>query len=75
MSKSPYFLLNKIINSNKNETELKMQNPTHTLRETNLLLPLIKNRELKIKLWWAGARERKKGAFFCNVYFVQKKLF
>ena len=50
MSKSPYFLLNKIINSNKNETELKMQNPTHTLRETNLLLPLIKNRELKIKL-------------------------
>ena len=49
-SKSPCFLLNKIINSNENETELKMQNPTHTLRETNLLLPLIKNRELKIKL-------------------------
>ena len=29
-SKSPCFLLHKNINFNKNEVELKMENPTHT---------------------------------------------
>ena len=29
-SKSPCILLNKSINFNKNETESKMENPTHT---------------------------------------------
>ena len=32
-SKSPYFLLNKKINFNKNETNSKMENPTHVERE------------------------------------------
>ena len=36
-----YFLLNKIINFDKNETEPKMENPTHTFREMNLVLQLI----------------------------------
>ena len=30
--------LNKNINFNKNETEPKMENPTHSFRETNLVL-------------------------------------
>ena len=40
-SKSPCILLNKNINFNKNETESKMENPTHSFRETNLVLQLI----------------------------------
>ena len=40
-SKSPCILLNKNINFNKNETELKMENPTNSFRETKLVLQLI----------------------------------
>ena len=40
-SKSPCILLNKNINFNKNEMESKMENPTHSFRETNLVLQLI----------------------------------
>ena len=34
-------LLNKNIYFNKNETESKMENPTHSFRETNLVCQLI----------------------------------
>ena len=37
-SKSPCILLNKNINFNKNETESKMENPTHGFGKTNLML-------------------------------------
>ena len=40
-SKSPCILFNKNINFNETETESKMENPTHTFRETNLVLKLI----------------------------------
>ena len=40
-SKSPCILLNKNINFDKNETELKMENPTNILRVMNLVLQLI----------------------------------
>ena len=40
-SKSLQILMNKNINFNKNKTELKMENPTHGVRETNLVLQLI----------------------------------
>ena len=33
ISKSPCILLKKNINFNKNETELKMENPTHSFRD------------------------------------------
>ena len=39
--KSPCFLLNKKLNFNKNETESKIENPTHSFGETRLLLQLI----------------------------------
>ena len=48
-SKNPYFLLNKIINFNKNETESKME-------RWILCFSAFKNRELKVKLWWVGDR-------------------
>ena len=40
-SKSPCIFLSKNINFNENETESKMENPTHSFRETNLVLQLI----------------------------------
>ena len=40
-STSPCILLNKNINFNKNETESKMENLTHSFREANLVLQLI----------------------------------
>ena len=40
-SKSLCILLNEIINFNKNETELKMENSTDSFTETNLVLQLI----------------------------------
>ena len=40
-SKSPCSLLNKNINFNEKETESKMENPTDSFRETNLMLQPI----------------------------------
>ena len=39
-SKNPCILLSKNINFNKNETESKMANHTHSFRGTNLVLQL-----------------------------------
>ena len=36
-----YFVEQKHKNFNKNETELKIENPTHSFREMNLVLQLI----------------------------------
>ena len=71
-SKSPCFLLNKNINF-INETESKMENPTHI---DWWIFPFssYRNRRLKIKLWWVWVRKRKKSAFFVD-YFVQRKFF
>ena len=63
-SKTPCILLNKNINFNKNETESRMKNPTHSFKRRTLCFSSYKNRKLKVKLWWVGARERKKRAFF-----------
>ena len=65
-SKRLCFLLDKNIKFNKNETRSKMENSTHTFREINcfqLCFSLYKNCELKVKLWWVGAREWKKCIF------------
>ena len=49
-SKSSCILLNKNINFNKIETESKIENPTHSLKETNLSFVSYKNRKFKVKL-------------------------
>ena len=50
-SKSGYFQLDKNINFNKNEAELKIENPTHKFRDPNIVIqPSYKNRLLKVKL-------------------------
>ena len=53
------FLLSKNIKFNKNEMKPKMENSAHSFREMNHVLC-----ELKVKLWWHRARERKRKAFF-----------
>ena len=40
-SKSPFILLNKDINFNKNGTDSKMKDPTYSFREVNVALQLI----------------------------------
>ena len=42
-----------------------MENPTPSVRETNLeLFSSYKNLKLKVQLWRVGIRKRKKRAFF-----------
>ena len=51
---------------NENGMESKMENPTHRFRETNYVLHLYKNR--KLKLWWVGAREKKREHFLYRLF-------
>ena len=62
-SKILCFLLNKSINLNRNETESKMENPTHTFRETILVLQLIQESRIKSETVMSW-KKRKKIAFF-----------
>ena len=49
-SKTPCIFLNKNINFNKNERKLKMEKPTQIFIETNLVLQLIYQPQIKSKL-------------------------
>ena len=60
MSKSLYFLLNKNINLIKTKRNRKLKILHELLERQTFWYSSYKNRELKVKLWWAGARERKK---------------
>ena len=69
-STSPCILLNKSINFNENETESKI--PLTVLERWTMCFSSYKNWELKAILWWAGAQERKMGAFFVTFVFNEK---
>ena len=58
------FLLNKNKNFNKNETNRKWKIPKTVLERWIMCVSSYKNCELKVKLSWVGARERKKSGFF-----------
>ena len=76
-SKSPRILLNKNVNfnKNKNETESKMENPTQSFRETNIVfISSYKNRKLKVKLMSCCLR-KKKGDFFVPFILSERNLF
>ena len=63
-SKSTCILLNKNTNFNKKKQNRKWEIPHTALERRTVYFCLYKNRKLKVKLWWAGARESKKRAFF-----------
>ena len=46
----------------KNKTESKMENPYTVLERRTLCFSSYRNCKLKVKVWWVGARERKKKA-------------
>ena len=77
-SKKPCILSKKNKNFNKNKMESKMENSTHSF---TLCFSSYKNCKLKVKLWWVGARKRKKRTLLyhlfclCTVYFVRRKFF
>ena len=58
-SRNPCILLNKNINFNKSKTESKMENPTHSFRETNHVLQLIQSKTDKLEF-----DKGKRGHFF-----------
>ena len=71
-SKIPCFLLNKNINFDKNETESKIENPTNSFREMNLVPAQIRITKLQIKsktVMSSSSRKKKEG-IFCTIYFV-----
>ena len=73
-SKSPFILLNKNTNF-KNKTESKMENPTHSFRETNRVLQLIQESQIKSKTVMSWSSQNKKEFIFYIVYFVWKEIF
>ena len=67
-------ILNKNINFNKNETESKMENPRHSFRETNLVLQLIYEFQIKNKTDELELAKEKQDIFYI-VYFVRRNFF
>ena len=62
--KSPCILLNKNINFNKNEMKSKMENPTHSFRETKLVFQLIYESQIKSKTVMSWSSRKKKEDIF-----------
>ena len=64
------FLLNRKLNFDKNETEFKMENPTHAFKDTNLVLQPMQESWIKSKTVMNWLTKEKRVHWFCNVYFV-----
>ena len=73
-SKSPCILLNKNINFNKNGTELKMENPTHGFRETNLVFQLLKESKIKSNTVMSWSSWKKKEGILLRRLFCPKDI-
>ena len=52
-----------------------MENPTHSFRETKLVLHLIKELQIKKKTVMSWSSRKKKEAIFYTVYFVRREFF
>ena len=75
--KESEFLLNKNINFNKNKSESKMENATHSFREINLVFQLIWKSQIKSKTVMSWGSRKNRRAFFALPIrlFCQKKMF
>ena len=67
-SKSPCFLWNRNINFNKNESGLKIENPTHNFREMKLKPQLIQESRIKSKTAMRCSSRKKKKHFFKRLF-------
>ena len=65
-SKSPWTLLNKNINFNKSVMERKVENHTHSFRETNLVFQLILESQIKSNTLINWSSRKKKKVFFVS---------
>ena len=76
LSQSPCFLLSKNKSFNRNEAESKMENPTHSFREMNHMLQLVKALRIQSKIVssWMDLTKEKEG-IFCNVCFARRNFF
>ena len=75
-----YFKVKEFMHFVKQETLKAKLNPKwkipHTVLERRTLcFSSYKNRKLKVKLWWAGARKRKKRAFSVLFFFSEWNFF
>ena len=52
-----------------------MENPTHSFRETKLVLQLIQESQIKSKTVMSWSQRKKKEGIFCTVYFVRREFF
>ena len=68
-------LLNKNINFDKNGMKSKMESPTHSFSETNLVLQLIRESQIKSKTVMSSSLRKKKEDIFSTVYFVRREDF
>ena len=64
VKRSMFFCWKKIKTFIKTKWNRKWKIPYAVLERRTLYFSSYKNRKLKVKLWWFGARERKKNAFF-----------
>ena len=70
--KSPYILLNKNIDFNKNETELKMENPARSFRETTISFSSYKNGKLKQNCDELELPKEKRGHFLYRLFYPKE---
>ena len=62
-------------NNSPNRWIKKWKTPNTVLERQTLCFSQYKNCKLKVNWWWLGARKRKKRAFFCTVYVVERNFF
>ena len=73
-SKRPCILLMKKINFDKTIQNRKLKTPNTVLERRSFCFNSYKNRKLKVKLWWVGARKQKRG-YFLYRSFCPKEIF
>ena len=63
-----------MINSDKNETEWKMENPTHAFREMKLVLQLIQESQIRSETVMSWSLQKKK-VHFLATFILSEEIF
>ena len=71
-SESLCSLLNKNMNFNKNETESKLENPTHRSREINLVLQLVLKLQIKSTAMMSWSSQKKRVHFLQHLFCLKE---